>query len=371
MSHNSLKGDFVMRTTLKKPAVKWLFGFLCLVLSILILLGAAAYIIDPYFAYRFRDDTYIISSQFAMPGIIKNADYDTAVLGSSMIQNFDMGSFRDKLGLNAVKFSNGGISQTEIGKLYTLIEQTEKAQNYYICLDLYLFSYLESEDQDRTPEYLADSNSFNDYRYLLGYATWLRFIPVDLAFVALDHLGLTLPEKFERSKKLDYMEDWSLEAVAGRDTVISNYQTGTHTVSSIDLDNLYDRMTGRVDNFIGNIDFSQGEYTFFFPPYSALFWYNAESEGYYETYLAVKSYLNEILAEKKNVCVYDFQAEDFIVDLDNYCDITHYSPDINEWMIDCFVDGCCLTDATESDIQNAKLNQLVDDFTAANQDWLH
>ena len=257
---------FAMLSTGKKPAGKWLTGLLCLTLSILIILGVAAYIVDPYFAYRFRDGTYFISSEFALPGIIKNADYDAAVLGSSMIQNFDMRSFRDKLGCNAVKLSNGGISQTEIGQLYTLLQEQGKAQSYYICLDLYLFSYHQYEDKDRTPHYLSDDNVFNDYRYLLGYATWMRFIPVDLAYMTLDRLNISLPEKLSRSKKLDYLEDWSLEAAVGRDAVIGDYQAGTHNVSDIDLDDLYGRMINRADTFVQSLDFSEGDYTFFFPP---------------------------------------------------------------------------------------------------------
>ncbi len=353
-----------------KSAKKWLTGLLALILSILVCLGIAAYLIDPYFAYRFRDDTYIISSQFAMPGIIKNADYDSAVIGSSMIQNFNMNSFRENLDCMPIKLSNGGISLTEMSKLYTLLKNEGKSQRYYFCLDLYLFSYHENEDNDRTPDYLTDDNYLNDYRYLLGYATWMRFIPVDLAYVAMDKLDISLPEKFSQSKKLDYLEDWSLDAVIGQEAVIDDYLTGTHNVSSVDLNNLYDRMIQRADTFMQSIDLSDGDYTFFFPPYSALFWYTAESEGYFDTYLAVKSYMIEVLAEKENVKVYDFQNEEWIADLNNYCDMSHYGPDINEWMIDCFADGYCLIQASGSDERNSQLEQIVDNFTSANSDWL-
>ena len=34
---------------------------------------------------------------------------------------------------------------------------------------------------DRFPDYLMDDNPWNDYRYLLGYETWMRFIPIDIA----------------------------------------------------------------------------------------------------------------------------------------------------------------------------------------------
>ncbi len=360
-----------MLTKEKKTAKKWLVGLLCLTLSILILLCVASYIVDPFFVYRFRDDTYIISSQFALPGIIKNADYDAAIVGSSMIQNFKMSSFRDKLGCNALKLSYSGISLTEFSKLYKSLKKQGKSQNYYLCLDMYLFAYQESEDKDRMADYLIDTNYINDYPYLLGYATWMRFIPTDLGFLAVERLDISLPEKFNRSKKLDYTEDWSLEAVTGRDVVIRNYQAGTNNVSSIDLNDLYDRMINRVDVFIQGIDCSDGNVVFFFPPYSALFWYTAESEGYFDTYMSVKSYLIEALTDKQNVSVYDFQTEEFIADLDNYCDMTHYGPDINDWMIDCFVDGHDLACFSDNDKRNRQLEQIVADFAQVNADWLN
>ena len=68
--------------------------------------------------------------------------------------------------------------------------------------------------------------------------------------------------------------------------------------------------------------------------------------------------------------MYDFQTEDFISDLDNYTDMSHYGPAINEWMIDCFADGHCLTGPSDSVGSNEKLAQIVNGFTAANADWL-
>jgi hypothetical protein len=46
-----------------------------------------------------------------------------------------------------------------------------------------------------------------------------------------------------------------------------------------------------------------------------------------------KEYALRKLIEQKNVEVYDFQGEDFIYNLDNYRDISHYSEKINHLIL--------------------------------------
>ena len=37
-----------------------------------------------------------------------------------------------------------------------------------------------------------------------------------------------------------------------------------------------------------------------------------------------------------NSLIYDFQYADVTLDLNNYCDLGHYGPDVNDWMIEQF-----------------------------------
>ena len=174
-------------------AKKWLLRLLALTMALVMLMCLCAWCIDPYMLYRVRDNQYLLNSRLVTPGLIKNYDYDTVLIGSSMIQNTDMQRFRDTLGGKPLKITTGAISLTEIQKLTDKIGELGKAQHYYICLDQYLFAPEKWDDMDRFPDYLMDDNLWNDYRYLLGYETWMRFIPIDIALSGAKALGLSLP----------------------------------------------------------------------------------------------------------------------------------------------------------------------------------
>ena len=82
---------------------------------------------------------------------------------------------------------------------------------------------------------------------------------------------------------------------------------------------------------------SQNEETvfnFFMVPYSIAYWYLEECNGNLEAHFYnVKMVLSEIL-KYNNVKVYFFQDDkDIILNLDNYKDYTHFSPEINSFMM--------------------------------------
>ena len=71
-------------------AKKWLLRLLALTMALVMLMCLCAWCIDPYMLYRVRDNQYLLNSRLVTPGLIKNYDYDTVLIGSSMIQNTDM-----------------------------------------------------------------------------------------------------------------------------------------------------------------------------------------------------------------------------------------------------------------------------------------
>lgn len=359
-----------MMSRQKLSAKKWLKQLLFIILICLVCMMMISYMIDPYLLYRVKDNKYLLHSRFVTPGLIKNYDYDTVIVGSSMIQNFNMDSFRSKMGYKPLKVTMNNMSLAEINAMCSLVSKCGKADNYFICIDLPLYS-----DRDTTrcvyPDYLIDDNRFNDYRYLLGYETWMRFIPVDILLSILRTLHIDLPEKYTKSLSIDRLEEWQLNFDFGRDATIQNYLSSPHNVSSINQENLYDKMIGNINLMLNSLDLFEGNYTFFFPPYSALFWHSAKDEGYYDVYMKVKKHIISYLEEYDNIKIYDFQSAEFIVDLDNYKDFTHYSPEINEWMVDCFSKGTYTVNSTNIDHNILVLNAITDEFSEENKDWLY
>ena len=317
-------------------ARKWIISFFAIVLSAILLLSGTAYIVDPFFQFRVKDNSYKLSEWFVSSGLIENYDYDTLILGSSMMQNFDMDVFRKELGVKPLHIGLGGIRLPEIAQLMNAAYDANKSKNLYICVDLSAFT--RDDTESRYPEYLLKKDILSRFRYLLSYEVWFRYIPVDVGFMLIDLAGVKLPVKFSYSKSIDKLADWRLDYKFGKDIVLENYKKGRFKVSEVNTDNLYERMIAHIDEYMNRFDFGKGKHIFFFPPYSSLFWNKAADNGYFDTYLKAKQYFFEAATERGAV-VYDFQCADLTMDLDNYKDNSHYRQEINDWMVKCFADG--------------------------------
>lgn len=338
---------------------KWIALFIALSLILASVFGAITYIVDPYFQYRVKDNSYMLNGWYVGPGLIKNYDYDTLIVGSSMTKNFDMDVFRETVGGSPLHIALGGMNRTEMKELLRLAESVGKASNYYVCVDLSLF---QSDGESRIASYLLNDSFLAKLQYSLSYESWFRFMPVDTVFSALKAIGYNFPQKYVYQMSIDRLEDNRLDGYSySEEVVLDNYRSGAYSVSEVDTEGLLDRMTLNIDVFLKDLDTEGAAYHFFFPPYSALFWCNAQEKKYYDVYIEAKKFFIKRAAEL-GCEVYDFQSEDITLDLNNYTDTTHYSPDINDWMAHCFASGNCLTTPENIESYQAKLLENVKCF---------
>lgn len=312
---------------------KWVISFFILIIAIFMILASVTYAVDPFFQYRVKDNLYMLNGWFVGSGLIKNYEYDTLMLGSSMTQNFDMDLMREKLDVQPLHIGLGGINSIEINELINLAYETDKAHCFYICVDLSTFT--NDADTSRIPSHLINNNILSKCHYLLSYEPWFRYMPVDLCFMVLDQTSINLPAKFEYGRSIDRLEDWRLDVTFGEDIVLDKYRNGKYSVSEVDTNNLYKRMREHVDTYLSIFDLDKGSHIFFFPPYSSLYWCNAQNSNYFDTYIKAKEYFVSE-ANKMGAVVYDFQSSDLTMDLNNYKDTTHYAPEINDFMVNCF-----------------------------------
>lgn len=319
-------------------SAQWLRRFLALVLAVLAILAALVYLIDPYYHYRAYDHKYKLDKIFSVPGVVKNYDYDTIIIGSSMTQNFDMDSFRRELGQNPIKATLGGMDWPEMAALLQLAQDAGHAETYYLCIDSSLLS--SDEEEQRFPEYLMDDNPLNDYRYFWGYEVWMRFIPLNLALLTADKLGIALPQRFQDARSIDKMGEWAYRYTFSKEQVLKLYaNSGNGGASNVDMTAVSADPMAQCQKLLDSLDLSQGNMVLFFPPYSALFWYDMEQAGRLEGYFEVKRYFIQQISAYSNVTIFDFQGADFTADLDNYMDMTHFSPQISDELVRCFANG--------------------------------
>lgn len=352
-----------------KHAKKWLSKLGISVSIILVVMMLFSYIMDPFLHYRIGDNKYFLNSRFVTYGLLKNYDYDTVIIGSSMIQNFNMQSFRDKLDYNPVKATIGGMNVCEIEMMNKLVNNTDKAERVIISLDMTEFN--DKVDENRFPSYLYDESKFNDYKYLLGYETWIKYMPRDVAINSLYKMQIDIPFRYVRMANPDYLSDWSLNCSFGSDIVKNQYINGMHLVSNQDNEKMYDNMNARFEKFIVEVELdSEKEYIFLFPPYSALYWYYVDKLGYRDDLIEFKKNIVKELDKYDNVRIVDMQDIEDISDLDHYKDITHFDTTVQEKIVDAIKDMNYDVTIINIDDKINKMLELVDEFENKNKEWL-
>lgn len=351
---------------------KFLLSFFALSLAVLLVMSLVVFWYDPYVYYRMPEDRLIINNyRFINPGIAKNAEYDAAVVGSSMTQNFDMPLMREELGVDPVKLSVGGMSVEGMRLTVDLLKKEGKAKTVFVCLDLPSMNK-EGDDLKTYATYLYDDDVLNDVKYLCGYETWMRLLPVNAGFSVLDAVGYEIP-RFYATRDIDRIAEWHEDAKYGKEYLISDYRKSAAncTKTSDTTEEIVARMQKNVDAVLELFDCAEfEECVVFLPPYSQIFWERVSQTGEMEAYLSVRKYILSAVSEYGNMKLFDFQAIAETADLDNYKDYTHYSKDINDLMVHAFASGEALVHEADLPTFNDALLSRYETFRAQNGEWL-
>jgi len=353
---------------------RWIVFFIGVFLLLATLFSLAARYLDPFIQYGYDErKRFWGNSMYLNPGIARNYDYDTVIIGSSMAQNFDMAFFRGEIPSKPVKLVLPGISVNETALFYDLAIRTGKARNIFIVVDLPQFNreYAFGISSDRLPLYLYNDYIYDDFKYLWGYDIWFRFIPVNLAIDFLYRGGAVFPSRLEERLNIDKIGDWSQDYTFSKEAVIQNYKTGRFSTTRESAENMESRMIANIDTFLDHVFAAKRDcrIVFAFPPYSALYWYNVEREGFFDNYMNAKGYFIE-RCQGTNVRVVDLQAIDEIADLDHYKDSTHYDTFIQAKLAKAIVTGAFDADGDSLKRRQGKLKELIYQFVSDNAGWL-
>jgi len=312
----------------------WIVAFVAGLLALALLLSAVMYAVDPFFQFRVRNRTYTFEPRFVNGGLIKNYDYDFLMVGSSLTQNFHMDVFREEMGVNPLHVSLSGIKPHELAELINMAARVGKAE--HIMAVGPLGTLADSYPESKNPWYLLDSGLIPFLRYAFSYEAWFRYIPANIRLAFQKMKNPQLSESLLRSMDVDYLGNWESRAVFGEEEILELYRSQqTHAGAENDA-SVYDEIIRGMDAFFESLDTGETRLSFFLPPYSAVFWHCLGDLR--ETYLDARDHF-VVKAAEYGYTVYDFQGEDYICDLNNYMDFTHYSGEINDRMTVCFAKG--------------------------------
>lgn len=312
----------------------WLIIVASVSLTLLLFVGALNYIIDPLQHYRkatWYKTCFCEDGRYLNPGLARHFDYDSIIIGTCMTENFIPSYIHKKLGINAMKLPIQCASGYEENLVMETAISTGKVKHVIYGMDFDSFkgdAKRQSYGAGSMPVHLYDTSYLNDYKYLLNLDTLIN--------QGRHSLAATI---FNRSEKLDIdmAYYWGKYFTFSRKNALRAWKE-RKAMKKSDVE--MHRFNVLKEHFDQNImphirDNPQIQFYIFYPPYSILAWINTSEDGLLEDALAMNRYVFESTKRFKNVKIFNFQdAGDITLDLENYRDPTHYSPAINELIID-------------------------------------
>jgi hypothetical protein len=314
------------------------------------------YIVDPYQFYRqprIYEVSYFDNQRIQNPGLARNYNYDSAIIGTSMTENFVGDRVSQVLGGSYIKLSISGSSAREQNLILNVALKHRELKNIIWGID---FGSLKGDsnrvenEQFSFPYYLYDDNPLNDILYLINKDTLMDSFKV-----------IYQKKDVHMTNNLNDLNVWGHNFLYGEEQVKASYDT------MMNLPILWEEYTYEYleNNFNINVlpILKKEDNTYFqlyFPPYSIYHMKLFEEKGVLDDFLRFKEYLVEATKDLNYVELYDFQDLDEItMYLNYYKDTSHHSPEVNEIILEAMALGQHRLTETNVQEKNKRLKEQV------------
>ena len=309
-------------------------------------------------------------------GIINNYDFDSIIVGTSMLRGTSAILASKKIGGLFVNLSPNGSSISERKHFVNYALEEKDIKDVIISFDTGLDNNLIISNKRFPVEkynYLYDQNPINDIKAYWNY----KFLSCLVSFSSSSYcLGnkrnIQRPQSYfnklsDRNKGISGVENW-VNHKKGRGKAI-NSRIKKHLNKPLNLkkyrENL--KLTKEIidDSLISLVASNQNtSFHIIFPPYSRFLYSLWKQKNPYK-YLLYKETLKYLVingAEYKNFKVYSFDDMKYLNDLDNYRDMRHYNTDMNETMLNSIRDQSNIIDPNNIASFLAKIDILNGDY---------
>lgn len=322
---------------MKKVWIQFAVALGCL----LALSCAAVLIVDPlYYFHKPAAGTspYFHNQVYQTSGMARHFDYDSAIVGSSMTENFRSSWFAEA-GKNTIKLSYAGARSAD---LKSILEDVFESGNQveFVLMDINdfqltsdpIYTFVEKDDTEHGdgvldgPEYLLNNDVLWMAAGRVAEAVTGNTPDIDEAYTWEDPALFSADRvKMESKEVLDALR----------------WQLAEGMLESREVEVLKNYCDGNLANLLPVIQaHPETEFIIYYPPYSILYWQEQIVQERLESVMEVYRYSIEQLLALDNVRIFYFQdEEEMITDLDNYRDVCHHTPQINRYIFDCIQSG--------------------------------
>ena len=324
---------------------KALFVLLCLILAGLLLVGGITYFFDPFYQYHkpvFGMDAVLYDRDNQVIGTIRTFDYDMVLLGSSVVENTDSAFLDNVYGGRTLKIIRASDSTADLIYYLDKAHEYQELRRIFWCLDIFALTASEeiTLSGEDIPRYLYTESLLDDIPYLFNKEILFQKIPLMFAYHS------------QGRNTGGHAYDWSEDKEFGASKAMQAYDKPKGVQPQADYSEWRNHLTANMRMIDEEITgHPETEYVMFFPPYSMMWWDSGYVNGLGEGYFAILEQTLPQLLSYENVKVYYFQdQQEIICNLDNYMDMIHFVPDINQYMMQCILDGRC--EVTEENVDD-------------------
>lgn len=290
------------------------------------------FVMDPLYHYHmpwFGQDVYLYNEVYQTPGMARNSEYDSAVIGSSMTENFRVSWFDNDFGWETVKLSYEGATSRDLSEIMKLVfEDGRHVENVVLCIDDYQMLSDKDALAAERPEYLYNNSPFDDVEYLWNKDTFQASLRLALNGVAGRH---TNPDDaYNFSSKFEF----SAQRVFEDAREFRNRLAAEADIEPEPREAFLPQCRGNLENILPYIkENSSTAFYIIYPPYSILNWEKKLLAGTLEAQLTSDAFAIRCFLSFPNVRLFYFQdKEEWITDLDQYMDTCHYTEAYNHAM---------------------------------------
>lgn len=318
----------------KMSSKKFIKRLIITVLILIFTVGAVVYVFDPFYHYHkpwLGLKEVLNDKEYQCIGTLRHFDYDTLLVGSSVMENNDNAWYDEAYGVKSIKAIRSYGATADL--CYLMDEAYENHDIKYVFYNIDPSSL--SADAETTyestgcPMYLYDHNPFNDVQYLFNKDVLFEKIPY---MIANSYLG-------DYDEGLSY--NWAKWKTFDIQMALGLYYRPIDVVEMQDETIYSDKLSANIALLTKEVaDHPETQFMFFYPAYSMLWWDGVYRTGERDAYIYCEKEMTKALLQYDNVRIFCFQNEpDVITNLYNYMDSIHFSPEINKLMLDQMING--------------------------------
>ncbi|MDA3968581.1 hypothetical protein [Helicobacter ibis] len=366
--------------------MRFFIYFFIFPLPFVISLVALLYVYDPFMIYHkpyFRDESYSDDMRIQAKGIIDNYDFDSYILGSSMLTWSSAKKASEVLGGKFVNISLNGSTFNEREVVLKYILKHKNPKHIIYSLDPLMLLMAVTQDVIKF-DYLYDESFLNDFKIYYN----VKFLFCALRYsTSEDCVG----KKVELEKLMDW-EQFNIKTFGGFSNWIKYYEDEDQSVelrsvmrqlknvktlgAFTPINNTLDiqkQLTYAKRHLFSIIEqYPNVRFSIIIPPYSRLY-YRINNPTIFYGYAQI---LSTLIFENKseNIKFYGFDHLSYADNVANYKDLNHYYKDMNDFQLSSIADDITLLTKdnvvnylrfVEKQIINYDVQSLLDEFQSS------